>query len=454
MSQFAHRKRIELDTKVAALPAELDAWRKLSASGSSPLAKHHTQIRRLASQIEGLQSLVADQLRQLTTDDDLLRQARTIEKRLLAVHAVWDYFRSRLVLRTQEPFAQFLRAADAFAWACYRPVLDALGKTAGVTREPPLVSLQGDWSPNALPRGRAYDVVRSPGGWTDAAPFAAVIGDLPVPIIGVPWLHLEHLPHLVLVAHETGHLVEDDFHLGAAAGRIITDAPLERPEARDGWLAWRSEVFADVFACVAAGPAFAWSLADVLARRRADIEAERADAAGGWGEYPPSTLRMRLNAGALDALGFKDEAQAVLAAWMAAYPGDPLAELAADARTVAARLVSGGLLPEALHFSHVAGEYALALKLLAAGFPLNDETLQDSRALVAAACEHYRLDPAASNRSATWRKVRDRIVRARPPGVLDAADRADVTFSEDDDRESGRTAGSSFFAAIDALGDS
>ena len=66
-----------------------------------------------------------------------------MEKRLLAVHSVWDYFRSKLVLRQQEPFATFLKAADAFAWACYLPVLEHLSDPQGPLRQPPLVALQG-----------------------------------------------------------------------------------------------------------------------------------------------------------------------------------------------------------------------------------------------------------------------------------------------------------------------
>ena len=63
--------------------------------------------------------------------------------RLLAVQAVWDYFRSKLVLRAQEPFATFLQAADAFAWACYAPMLARYGRQGIDRREPPLVALQG-----------------------------------------------------------------------------------------------------------------------------------------------------------------------------------------------------------------------------------------------------------------------------------------------------------------------
>jgi hypothetical protein len=288
------RRTSELSAKFKALPSELGRWAAMSGLGA-PFEKHHTQIRRVSAQVLGLYDEIARELEQLNPPDAVLTQARTLELRLLAVHSVWDYFRVKFVLRSQEPFASVLISADAFAWACYEPVQRARADTTTDRREPPLVAPQNQWSPTALPRGKAYDVARSPGGWTNTSAFARVIERLPIPILGLPWHALEHLPHLALLAHEVGHVVESDFGLQNAVDEALKSVVTD-PNRQAAWSSWRSEVFADLFACYAAGSAFAWGLMDVAAADVRRITGETKTAADGWGDYPTTTLRILLNA--------------------------------------------------------------------------------------------------------------------------------------------------------------
>jgi hypothetical protein len=450
------RKRAELTAKLQALPAELETWRGLSAAETSPLAKHHTQIRRLAAQVEGLQQQVASDLAALVSDDDLLRQARTMEKRLLAVQAVWEFFRSKLVLRAQEPFATFLKASDAFAWACYAPMLTHYGDAQGTQREPPLVALQGDWSPFAIPRDHTYQVVRSPGGWTDSAPFVEVIAALPVPIVGVPWLHLEHLPDVLIIAHEVGHIVEHDFALEQTVERTITKALENGPDASraEVWNAWRAEAFADLFACDAAGPEFVWTLVDLLARRAQDITTETVDDQKGWGDYPTTTLRVMLNLAALDVLGHAQDAMRIRTEWTTSYPTHAMTAFEPDLPIVAAAILSSGsgILPADLAFTRTGQQPARAVNYLRQDLPLSqDATLQDPRAIVSAASTVYRQRPTVDHRR-RWQAAREHIVNARPPGLLAEELESATRLDEQQDRQAGGARARAFFDALDALG--
>jgi hypothetical protein len=448
---IVRRKRAELQAKLKALPAELDSWRALSATGMSPLAKHNTQIRRLAAQVEGLQAQIAADVDALATDDDVLREARTMEKRLLAVQSVWEFFRSKLVLRAQPPFDMFLRSSDAFAWACYAPMLARYGDLQGARREPPLVALQGEWSPFAIPRDRRYQVMRTPGGWINSTPFVAVISSLPVPIVGVPWLHLEHLPDLLVVTHEIGHIVEHDFGLETTVETAITRA-LNGNDRAAAWAAWRGEVFADLFACYAAGPEFVWTLVDLLAQYEADVATEvLSDDGKGWGTYPTTTLRVLLNVAALEALDYASDAQQIRAEWTASYPRHAMGRFEPDLGVVASAVLGrgSGILPDDLRFANTGQQAQTAARLLRQDLPLaGDETVQDARAIVAAASAIYRREPSVDHRS-RWHSARQHIVTTQPPGLLAEEKRAADKIDETRDRDDGKARARAFFEALE-----
>jgi hypothetical protein len=441
------RKRVELEAKLAALPRELDLWRDLSAAGR-PFEKHQSQIERLSAQVRGLHDEVKVDFGKLATTDALLAQARTIELRLLAVHSVWDYFRSKFVLRSHEPFGSVLKAADAFAWACYEPVQRAHAGSLAPRREPPLVSLQSQWTPTALPRGRAYEVARSPGGWTDSAPFARVIESLPIPIIGLPWHALDHLPHVALLAHEVGHVVAQDFDLQSKVDRALADLTLGEPRHRSAWQAWSNEIMADVFACYAAGPAFPWALIDALAAPVDRVSGENKK--DEWGEYPTSTLRVRMNAETLRQLDFAKDAEDMEAEWRRTYPTHKMAVFDPDLPTVVKAIRGAGVLPAELAFAQVAPKSREAFDYLRQGLSLEgDDRPLEPRALVAAAGQLYRAAPGALHQE-HWQAVRTRIITGRAPGTLAGQDPGVTRPNAELDRAAGRSLARQFF---DSLGD-
>lgn len=340
---LAERRRRDLGIKAGTLREELRRWRAASAAGQA-LARHHSQVGRVSARMDGLlERIQGEEL----GDAEVLDRGRQMEQKLLAAHAIWDFFRSKFAQRLDASFSAHLGVCDEFAWACYAPVQllfhakPGNADRAAATREPPLVFLNAGWSPLAIGRSSAFQVDRATGGWVAHEGFREVVEDLPVPLIGLPWFHVGHLPDVLVVAHEVGHIVEWDFGLAPALDAALAAAvPAERLEA---WREWRAEVFADAFGCLAGGAAFVATLLDFLAQGPSRLAGDRRNA-GAWGSYPPAWLRTRLLVEALRAMA-RDEAARALAATLAARQqanfGEPPAnrEFEDDAAPVAAALL-------------------------------------------------------------------------------------------------------------------
>ncbi|NUT50506.1 MAG: hypothetical protein HOV94_24840, partial [Saccharothrix sp.] len=265
---LAARKLAELDGKLAGIEAELRPWLADTREGR-PLRKHRTQLLRITDTLQGLVDRMATERAALAVDDaDVLDECKRLQEGILEFYRLWEFFRSKFALRYHGNYREFLALADEFAWACYRPALDLAvvthrPKETGV--EPPLVYFSGDFSPFAHPRHEQFDV-EGPDGVRESDAFLRVLRELPVPVIGLPWYQLDHLPDLLLLAHEVGHCVEADFRLGRATERHVgstwRDVP---PDRLTAWRVWSGELFADCFATVVAGPAYVGALADFLA---------------------------------------------------------------------------------------------------------------------------------------------------------------------------------------------
>jgi len=275
------RKKIELQTKASALANELASWKKLAAEGAK-FEKHHSQIERIAAQLDAAkQTLVAE------LDAPAGRPAEEIEERILDLHRVWNFFRTKLVVRAVEHFRPYLSVADELAYECYRPVINAKGDAF---REPPLAFFNEDSSPYAMPRNRSY-AFAIPGSQLTNQAAASLLKSLPVPVIGIPWFQQGHLPDLAIVAHEAGHHLEDDLGLGPLLDAALGNAGIP-PVRLPAWLAWRGEVFGDVWAALAVGRAYPLALLDFLTST--DVDALRVATIAGppWDDYPTAALRI------------------------------------------------------------------------------------------------------------------------------------------------------------------
>jgi hypothetical protein len=422
------RKRAELHAKTTSLRSEMKHWCDLSEDPKKPFTKHYTQVRRITARIEGL---LADTDTRLARAD-LLAQAQAIQDGLLKAHSLWDFFRSKLVLRADPFLSDYLRVCDEFAWACYKPLQIAYTKTqakAGgpdlVTRikEPPLTFLNGIRSPFAAAREALFRL-----DFPNAVPgsSAPVIEKLPVPMIGLPWYQAAHLPDALAIAHETGHIAEWDFQLTAAITEAVAAAGTAYGEA---WASWQTEVFADVYGCLAAGPSFARSLADFLPAEVADVQGPqpRADA---WGKYPPPSLRVMLSIEAISR-DFREDAEQIKAEWRNKYGDQVSAEWHADVPKIVSKLLAGpyptlggGPLDGVIYFPKTANGKPMDLAVssdIQRGFALSDT---NPRVLLAAARRLYDQSPDAFVTTNTGAKVNALVLANQEGGTRGARELA------------------------------
>jgi hypothetical protein len=398
--RVAERKLAELERKLAGITAEFDWWRA-DAGENRPLRKHQSQITRLTDQLGGLAARVRDEIGQARADGgDILAAGRDLQLRMLEVHRLWDFFRSKLNLRYVAWFGPYLAVADEFAWACYQPALEHDGRDgvpAAAVKAAPLVFLSGEFSPFTHPRQTPF-AVEDVEGALDSTDFLQVLYALPVPVIGLPWYQVAHLPDVVAIAHEAGHDVARDFGLAAVTEAHLREATMTLPgPVRNRWFGWLPEVFADLYGILCAGPAFASALADLLVADPALVAAESADP--GPARHPPASLRIELAARALEQTGFPREAGAQRDAWAEAYgAAGPAGPFLDSAEAVVRKLLEGQYpqfgnkrLPEVVAFTGPQQEAATAAA--AAALAGQEPASDDIRCLVAAARLAFDRDP-------------------------------------------------------------
>ncbi|HMN96379.1 MAG TPA: hypothetical protein PKC43_12335 [Phycisphaerales bacterium] len=361
MPSFDERKTRELQAKIDGVAIELDAWRGL-AQAQGPLEKHHTQMRRIGAVIDDALASLRDELRNAKTNGTILSRSPHLETKVLALHRVWAFFRDKLALRLVGHTRPFLRTADALAWSIVGPLLGARRDDDRFVRarrgEPPLVYLAtpiaGSLANTPFALGREFNVARELAEFGDPhddaitkidARLRSAIDKVPVPLIGVPWYQLAFPGDLALVAHEAAHVAEFDLGLesvlDAAVDGALAAAGAPDPRRRL-WHAWRVEVFADVVAAAALGPAYASALGAFLAAPKEQITAERACERS---SYPPTTLRVALAAIAATPTGTPaadsdaERAAAIRDRWCAAFPPQYDGALDGDAAIVVTALL-------------------------------------------------------------------------------------------------------------------
>jgi hypothetical protein len=116
-------------------------------------------------------------------------------------------------------------------------------------------------------------------------------------VIAVPWFQLEHLPDVLIIAHEVGHHVFVDLGLDNDVVQTVREV---KGEVRESWT---EEMFCDVYGTLCAGSAFASSLGDFL--RVAEVANDATD------RYPPTTTRLALCLAVLELPEVGSEAASV-----------------------------------------------------------------------------------------------------------------------------------------------
>jgi hypothetical protein len=422
MSTLAERKYVELHEKLDSLQTELAAWQALAATDKDPLRLHRSQIAKLATTLGDLVSSFQKALPKVApqnpNDDDVfLANARNTENMFLATHSVWAFFRKKLAQRLEPGFSKFLDAADELAWACYHPAF----KTAGVPiKEPPLVFLNGALSPFMVAREKAFVPEDVPPRFLGLEEFKGLVSRLPIPVIGVPWAQAGHVPDALSIAHEVGHVIEDEFSLEEELDDAVRSVV---PKTRQPqWLGWRAEIFADLWACAAVGPAYVSTLCDFLAADPLRNAAEK----GQQNSYPTPHLRILINLAALDLAKFPNDAgpvQAVRTLWDSAGAAPPSSLHESDVRAVVAALLRtklkgfGGKSVHQVLSPFNPGRFTDANNAFAA-LQRGEEGLgtTDVCTVFAAARQGYDHDPAAWRKDKTGERLLAHFDRTKPPG--------------------------------------
>lgn len=424
---LAQRKKIELQQKLESLNSEFENWRNESKA-LQPLEKNHSQIHRVTLQLEGLNDQIKSKLDELTdTGTEVLSEARDLEFAILESHRVWEFFRSKLALRSIEWFNKYLIAADELAWECYSAAqskLDPKYLAKEKVKEPPLVFFNGGSSPFTMPRNYAFEAEAVPDESIENKQVTAILRALPIPVIGVPWFQIQHLPELLVVAHEVGHDIESDFDLTsdltAALNKAMEKASIDAAH-QPGWRAWLGEIFADVYGVLSCGPAFVQSLIDFLATDP-DQTTRAFQTAEDWGLYPTDYLRVLINIEALNAKEFQDQRTRLHDQWTAIYKTHAMPGWENDIPTVVKAIIDGpyrafgGIsLNKVISFSATDQSKAESdADRLGKGSALEAKT---ARILFAAATTVYASDPEQYGKLNMHKRILDRVPKIRKSGV-------------------------------------
>lgn len=210
--------------------------------------------------------------------DALVEIRRAIE----GAWVVWDYFRARLAARHVERANRYLTFVDDLALACLAD-LDGLDAYAVA----PICFFHEQPGPEVWPRGRT--VVPPALEPKLRAVFEAVIFELPVALIGLPWSYYGDASRLTTVCHEAGHLVYTGLKLAA---RVEDALGACGDEAR--WRAWAEELFADAWGVLFGAEAYVEALTRALIARPIELVGHAPPSDGEWGGYPSALSRLRI----------------------------------------------------------------------------------------------------------------------------------------------------------------
>lgn len=340
-------KRIELRQKLSSIDDELTRWREDSERGK-PLRKHHFQITRIADALGTYTTTVRGELDGLTASaPEALATIRRIELEILEVHRIWEFFRSKLVLRYVDWFKSYLDAADEFAWACYQPARDQVSPSivsSQRVKEPPLVYFNGGWSPLTMSRGAGYAVEPVAGGALNSKVLMEYVKELPIPIIAVPWYQVRHFPDAAVIGHEVGHNVEDDMKLTSRLVQLIAKAGMAariRDDRMAGWRRWSGEIFGDLYGMLATGPAFVSALQSFLEADPGIATTLQGRTKTDYLVHPPTGLRMLICFEALRQLGHAAESKAFHDGWVGRYPEHAMQHFETDIEAIVRALIEG-----------------------------------------------------------------------------------------------------------------
>lgn len=286
-----------LRARLTNLDQDFRCWLSRSEA-SEQLEQHHTQIRRITRILNGMIEFTFSEtpLQNDTATADL-KSVPDLRRAVGSMHVIWEFFRDKFAQRDVQNVASHLSVADDFAWELYKPFLDAAKEADSLNgesvAEPPLVFFSPFRSPYAQARTKQF---QPPGiDAKDFQQFQEILMAIPIPVVGVPWASANRLPDLVVVGHETGHIVAEDLGLALESEVALSnlDYPNDDGSRKKCWRSWSDEVFADVFGVLATGQAFVTGLASELVDQRSEIRFADVNK-DSPGAYPTPTLRIAI----------------------------------------------------------------------------------------------------------------------------------------------------------------
>ena len=153
-------------------------------------------------------------------------------------------------MRFSDTFKDILWVADTVAWDCYRPVLEAAAGEdilpKSQFREPPLTYLTAEFSLATWVRGSRPH---------DGRDYNLGTANLPIPVVELPWDHVENVWEFLTLHHEVGHDLEADLKLRPVLQSTLQSLLIHAhvpPERILVWARWQDEIFADLV-CAAVG---------------------------------------------------------------------------------------------------------------------------------------------------------------------------------------------------------
>jgi hypothetical protein len=305
----------ETHRRTAVLGRQLSAWRTRAAAGGNDWGLHKSQLDAISVMMEVLETQqvtaangISPGLAPSAFAESYLACLRVI----VGVDELWRVFGDILRQRLDDSVKETLRAADLTAAGCYRDGLSqprawrVIDESA--LREPPLVMLDAELSPAMVGRGGKVELLGAP-----VRTFREQ--RLPVPVVTLPFDHVDCFWLVTTVHHEVGHVLDQDLKLGnelAAAldARMTGTVPHQRARF---WGLWGEEILADAFGVLFGGAGYAItisSLAMALAPSVPQLD--------GQDVHPHFALRTPLVAAMLRRLGvpsLTSRAQAIVAEW-------------------------------------------------------------------------------------------------------------------------------------------
>lgn len=204
-------ERATYEAKIASISSEVAAWKALVTSQTPTVsfARHQSQVLRLSTIFEKIVENLTQRVSALN-ESDPIKLKRSVNNAILQAGQFWSYFESKLLTRYAAHTANFLLAADEFAWACLTDLNDArLGDANFVRKSPPLIYLGPNFSPFVIPAD--WSIKNQIAGVNDQL-FEQFTRSIPFSVLGLPFYQTAHLPEIMVLAHEIGHVI--DFDLG------------------------------------------------------------------------------------------------------------------------------------------------------------------------------------------------------------------------------------------------